>query len=112
MTQKNILWVGSSMRAFQALPERARLRFSHDLERVQGGNHPSSWRPMSTVGAGVVEMRVSAGGAFRLVYVARYPEGIYVLHVFHKKSRKTSMLDHEVASARLKAVLRARGERA
>ena len=111
MTRKNIFWVGSSMRAFQAIPERARLRFSYDLERVQDGSHPSSWRPMSTVGAGVVEMRVSADGAFRLLYVAKYPEGIYVLHVFLKKSRKTSMLDHEVARARLKAVLRARGER-
>ncbi|MHB8837645.1 MAG: type II toxin-antitoxin system RelE/ParE family toxin [Gemmatimonadaceae bacterium] len=76
MTQKSVFWVGSSLRAFQALPERARLRFSYDLERVQGGSHPSSWRPMSTVGAGVVEMRVNAGSAFRLVYVAKYPEGI------------------------------------
>jgi phage-related protein len=105
MTRKTIFWVGSSLRAFQDLPERVRLRFSHDLDRVQGGSHPSSWRPMNTVGSGVVEMRVSADGACRLLYVAKYPEGIYVLDVFLKKSRKTPMLNLEVARARLKAIL-------
>jgi len=63
---------------------------------------------MNTVGAGVVEMRVNANGAFRLLYVAKYPEGIYVLHVFQKKSQRTSLLDLELSRARLRIVLRAR----
>jgi len=108
VTQKRLFWVGSSLRAFHGLPERARLRFSYALDLVQAGHDPPSWRPMSSVGAGVVEIRVSADGAFRLMFVAKYPEGIYVLHVFQKKSRKTSMLDLEVARARLNAVVRQR----
>ena len=65
---------------------------------------------MTSVGAGVMEIRVRAGGAFRLMYVAKYAEGVYVLHVFQKKSRKTSDLDLAVARTRLAAVIRARAE--
>ncbi len=64
---------------------------------------------MSTVGPGVVELRVHAGGAFRLMYVAKFAEGVYVLHVFQKKSTKTSPLDLAVARARFAAVRRERG---
>lgn len=66
---------------------------------------------MSTIGPGVIEIRVSSGGAFRLIYVAKFAERIYVLHVFQKKSRKTSPLDLEVARARFKAVCRTRQEK-
>ena len=64
---------------------------------------------MSTVEPGVVELRVHAGGAFRLMYVAKFVEGVYVLHVFQKKSMKTSPLDVAVARARFAAVRRERG---
>ena len=65
---------------------------------------------MSSVGPGVVEIRVRVEGAFRLVYVAKFAEGIYVLHVFQKKSHQTSGLDIEVARMRWAAVRRARQE--
>lgn len=68
------------------------------------------WKPMSSIGSGVIEMRVRVGGAFRLIYVARFAEGIYVLHVFQKKSQKTSPLDLSVARTRFAAVCRARRE--
>lgn len=63
---------------------------------------------MSSIGAGVVEMRVRTGGAFRLIYIAKFAEAIYVLHVFQKKSTKTSPLDLAVARARFAAVRRTR----
>ena len=66
---------------------------------------------MPSIGAGVVEIRVRVGGAFRLLYVAKFTEGIYVLHVFQKKSQKTSGLDLEIARTRLAAVRHARRER-
>ena len=66
---------------------------------------------MATVGAGVVEIRVRVDGAYRLMYIAKFAEGIYVLHVFHKKSQKTSGLDIDLARARLAALLRTRKER-
>jgi phage-related protein len=45
-----------------------------------------------------------------LMYIAKFPEGIYVLHVFQKKSQKTSGLDLEIARTRLAAVRRTRKE--
>lgn len=69
---------------------------------------PDDWKPMSTVGAGVYEIRLHQGAAFRVVYVAKFEEAVYVLHVFEKRSRQTSPLDIDLARARLAEVLRQR----
>lgn len=66
---------------------------------------------MPGVGAGVYEIRVRAEGAFRVFYVAKFAEGIYVLHAFQKKSQQTSRLDMEVGRARYRDVVNQRKER-
>ena len=53
---------------------------------------------------------MSAGGEYRLLYVAKFIESICVLHVFQKKSRKTSVFDIDVARARFRLVCRMREE--
>ena len=63
---------------------------------------------MATIGQGVIELRARADGAFRLICIAKLAEAVYILHVFQKKSRKTSPLDMAVARARLAAVHRTR----
>lgn len=65
---------------------------------------------MAIVGTGVVEIRVRVNGAYRLMYIAKFAEGIYVLHVFQMKSQKTSGLDIDLARARLAALQRTRKE--
>jgi phage-related protein len=65
---------------------------------------------MRSVGPGVIEIRVRAGGAYRLLYIATHDECIYVLHAFEKKSRKTTMFDLAVARARLATIQRSKGE--
>jgi phage-related protein len=61
---------------------------------------------MSSVGPGVQEIRVrDAGGAFRVIYVARFEEAIYVLHAFQKKTQKTAPLGIELARQRYRALL-------
>ena len=110
MTRKDIFWVGSTRRDAHELPVDARGQLGRDLYQVQLGRSPSSWRPMSSVGQGVVELRVSAGGEYRLLYVAKFIESICVLHVFQKKSRKTSVFDIDVARARFRLVCRMREE--
>jgi len=72
---------------------------------------PRDWKALPSVGAGVMEVRVRIGGVFRMIYVAKFSEGIYVLHVFQKKTRRTSKLDINVARARLSLVRRTRKER-
>jgi len=92
------------------MPAAVRRELGFDLRRVQRGELPRDWKPIPSVGAGVVEIRVHVEGAFRLMYVAKYVDGIYVLHVFHKKSRKTASLDIALARARLAGVRRSRNE--
>jgi phage-related protein len=63
---------------------------------------------MLSVGAGVEEIRVHTGHEHRIFYVARFEEGVYVLHAFEKRSRKTPAREIEVARARLRDVLATR----
>jgi phage-related protein len=60
------------------------------------------------VGAGVEEIRVRTGQEYRVFYIARFEEGVYVLHAFEKRSRKTPARDIEVARDRLREVLATR----
>ena len=65
---------------------------------------------MPSIGLGAWEIRVRVGGAFRLFYVAKFPEAVYVLHVFQKKSQQTGRLDLAVGRARYEAVTRQRAK--
>ena len=61
---------------------------------------------MDTVGQGVREIRIrDANGAFRVIYVAKLAEAVYVLHCFQKKTQKTSKADLDLAEARYRALL-------
>lgn len=103
-------WVGSSLDDQRALPPEVRRELGFDLRRVQRGKLPRDWKPLKTVGPGVIEIRVRLRGAFRMMYVAKYAEAVYVLHVFQKKTQKTSALDLEVARQRLALIQRSRKE--
>jgi len=107
---KPILWVATARDDIRALSAAVRQELGTDLRRVQSGLPPRDWKPMPTVGSGVSEIRVRVQGAYRLMYVAKFAEGIYVLHVFQKKSQKTSPLDLELARTRYAAIRRARQE--
>ena len=98
---KPVRFVGSAKDDLSAFPKSARTRAGHELFMVQVGRDPDDWKPISTVGPGACEMRVrDATGAFRVVYVARFEDAVYVLHAFQKKSRKTSREDRELARRR------------
>jgi phage-related protein len=94
-----------------ALPPEVRRELGFDLRRVQQGKSPRGWKMIKTVGPGVMEIRVRLDGAFRLMYVAKFAEAVYVLHVFQKKTQKTSELDLAVARRRLALVRRTREEK-
>ena len=108
---KDVRWVGSSLDDQRALPPAVRRELGFDLRRVQQGKLPRDWKPITAVGPGVMEIRVYLGGAFRLMYVARFADAIYVLHVFQKKTQKTAELDLAVARRRLALVRRTREEK-
>ena len=98
---KPVRFMGSSKTELSAFPDSARLRAGHELFMVQVGREPDDWKPMSSVGAGVCEVRVrDRMGQYRLIYVASIGTAVYVLHAFQKKSRKTSSSDLKLARRR------------
>jgi len=72
---------------------------------VQVGREPADFKPIPTVGSGAYEIRVrDQAGAFRVIYVAKFEDAVYVLHAFQKKSRRTSKADIELATGRYKLI--------
>jgi len=65
---------------------------------------PSDWKPMQAVGAGVREIRVHVLGEWRVIYVVKRADGVYVLHAFQKKSWKTAAKDIDLARQRLRQI--------
>lgn len=102
---KPVVFLGDSLDRLRAFPERARRDAGFQLDRVQRGLEPDDWKPMTTIGPGVKEIRVQdASGAFRVAYVASFAEAVYVLHAFRKKTQRTSPRDLELAKSRFRAL--------
>ena len=105
VTRKPLHFLGSSLDDLRAFPEEARRDAGFNLDFVQRGLDPLDWKPMRAVGPGVKEIRVrDATGAFRVIYLAAKPEGVYVLHCFQKKTRKTRKADIDLAASRLRLI--------
>lgn len=94
---KQLVWRGSSRSRIREFPSEAQDIVGHELMRVQFGRSPADWRPMSSVGPGAIEIRVHRPHEHRVIYVATFPEAIYVLHCFEKKTQKTSRNDIDIA---------------
>ena len=57
-------------------PDAARQLISYPLWRVQRGDEPADWKPKTSVGLGVSEIRVHVDGAHRVFYVAKFPDAV------------------------------------
>jgi phage-related protein len=102
---KPVVWMGGSRESLREFPETVQDSLGFELYRVQCGFEPKDWKPMTTVGPGVKEIRVrDEAGIFRIIYLATRPEGVYVLHCFQKKTQQTSRPDLELAKKRFKAI--------
>ena len=64
---------------------------------------------MKTIGAGVREIRIrEEAGAFRVVYLAKLADAVYILHCFQKKTEQTSERDIDLARKRYKELMESR----
>jgi phage-related protein len=100
MDVKELRFVGSSLDDLRNFPEEARRTAGFELRAVQNGLEPQDWKPMRSIGSGVREIRIHVLGEWRIVYVAKLANAIYVLHAFQKKSQKTTRNDIELARKR------------
>ena len=98
---KPVRFVGSSRNDLAAFPVAVRTRAGHDLFMVQVGRDPENWKPMRSVGPGACEIRVrDPSGAYRVIYVAKFADAVYVLHAFQKKTQQTAKADLDLAMQR------------
>lgn len=104
---KDIEFLGRSLQAICGFPANPKREAGHQLDRVQNGRVPIDWKPMSSIGQGVREIRIQDKGQYRIIYVAKYSDAIYVLHAFQKKTQKTNKKDIDAAKRELQK-LRAR----
>ena len=106
---KLVEFLGSALQALRAFPDHARREAGHQIDRVQRGLEPDDWKPMTAVGPGVREIRIrETNGAFRILYLTKMADAIYVLHCFEKKTQKTSQADLELAAMRYRDLMRER----
>lgn len=108
---KPLIWVGSSLDDVKTFPAAVRREIGYQLYKVQAGMEPSDWKPIVGLGSGVQEIRIHAGNEYRVIYVAKLHNAVYVLHGFVKKTNRTPQGALDLAAARLKQVLRERGTR-
>jgi phage-related protein len=103
--------VGSDYDDLLAFPQEPRREAGFQLGEVRAGLEPADWKPFNDVGAGTKEIRIKdASGAYRVMYVAKFEEAVYVLHCFQKKTPATSKQDKVIAEARYRAVVNVRKE--
>ncbi len=111
MIEKPLAWLGSSLADVRAFPDEARRAAGYQLGRVQQGLMPDDWKPMTTVGAGVYEIRIHTEVEHRVFYVAKYEEAVYVIHAFEKRTRQTREAEIALARKRLAEFLGQRGQK-
>lgn len=101
---KPLRFIGSSLDDLRSFPAEARRQAGFELYAIQRGLEPSDWKSMRTVGSGVREIRIRVLGEWRILYVAKFSDAVYVLHAFQKKTQKTRHNDIELARRRYKQV--------
>lgn len=106
--QKPLFWLGNSLDAVKSFSPNARREAGHQLGIVQDGKEPADWKPMETVGAGVREIRIHVESSYRVLYVAKFAEAVFVLHGFEKKTRRTLKADIDLANRRYRELLNKR----
>lgn len=106
---KPVVFLGSALNDLREFSRTARREAGYQLDRVQTGRAPEDWKPMATVGHGVKEIRIrDADGAFRVIYLAKLADAVYVLHCFQKKTEQTSDKEIQLARKRYKDLMKER----
>jgi phage-related protein len=102
---KIVAFLGNYLARIQAFPLDARQDAGFQLDMVQRGDNPDDWKPVNTIGKGVKEIRIRKdSGHYRVIYLERLKDAVYVLHAFRKKTQKIRKMDIHLARKRLKEI--------
>ena len=100
-SMKPVRFLGDSLERIREFPEDAKHDAGYQLEQVQRGDQPDSFKSMPSIGKGVEEIRLrDDSGVYRIIYTARLADAVYVLHAFQKKTQATAKRDIDLARER------------
>ena len=104
---KPVEFRGTALNDLRGFPQSAMRDAGYQLDKVQHGFPPDDAKALPSVGVGVVELRIwDEAGAFRVMYIAKLDDAVYVLHCFQKKTQQTAGRDIELARRRFKELLK------
>ena len=104
---KPVEFLGSALDDLRGFPLSARREAGYQIDKVQHGEEPDDWKPMKSIGPGVQEIKIQdEAGAFRVIFIAKLKNTVYVLHCFQKKTQKTSAQDLMLAGKRYNELMR------
>ena len=107
MLSKPVEFLGDSLDQLRGFPLAVRRDAGFQLDKVEHGMEPDDWKPMTAIGSGVKEIRIrDMSGAFRVIYLAKLEDAVYILHCFQKKTQETSQQDIDIAKRRFKDLMR------
>lgn len=102
---KKVTLSNAAEREFKSLPARIQKRFALDLQAICEGSTPfSKVKPLSSIGPGVIELKVNGRPAFRCVCVTKNDTEVFVLHLFKKTTNGVDRPAMELAEKRYKDI--------
>jgi phage-related protein len=107
---KGIIYLGNSKNEIERFSLRAKQRVITALTAISAGINltPYEFKYMATVGPGVYELRIKVEKQYRVFYVAKFEEAIYILHAFEKKTQQTPTKEIQLGVSRYKALVNQR----
>ena len=101
---KIVRWVSDALDVVRAFSPKVRREAGHQLNRVQHAKEPDDWKPMPNIGPGVNEIRIHAENEYRIIYIAKFTEAVYVLHAFVKKTQRIPRRDIDLVAKRYREI--------
>jgi phage-related protein len=105
---KKIIWLGATHEVVKEYPPNVRLSIGYNLDKIQRGFDPVDWKVMTGIEHGVKEIRIHEGNEYRVLYVAKFQEAIYMLHSFIKKTQQTAKKEIDIGKKRYLEMLEIR----
>lgn len=109
MDEKDLDWRGTTLEDIKMFPNEVKKDIGFELHKIQNGHNLTHYKAVNRWGSGVIEVKIKGNdGEYRVVYVAKFVEAIYVIHAFQKKTQQTSPKDVNIIIERYKAVIEER----
>lgn len=98
----------AAVKALKELPKDVQEDFATAIENIRDGRDPDMlFEHLNKLGKnvkGVIELKINGSPAYRVVYVAKFNNTLYMLHAFTKTSEKADKQALDTAVKRYKDI--------